>query len=713
MGDDTWIDLFPNQFDDAHPYPSFNTRDLDTVDDGCMEHLPRLLQNLGGDTLNDDDAGDAEDKKFELVVTHFLGVDHVGHTYGPHDRHMTEKLGQIDDALSYVLDRIDSTPAHSCRAALVFGDHGMSEEGNHGGGTEDEINAALFVHYSQGCDSVDNADILSTTASSGASGASVGSDSAEIHEKVFGSIHQIDLVPTISILLGLPIPYANLGGLVPALLPPARWIVRRRNREGDSDSLLETEAATTIALALNAAQVWNYLDTYSRTANALPAGPMSELKNILDKATDMYRSAMFSSSLGQRQFSHKKDDRGGETGSHGSYQEASILYKLFLSDATELGKRVWTRFDTDGMILGGVILGLALIASFPQWENEFSPAPVEKVRVWLAALFSGFAPQPKRKAMAVVASFHVSLLAEHATALLFMCFHCLALTFSNSYIEAEKDIIMSLLAILCVLIAVRSWLSFYRGCMPGPPDSRSIALGNTSRTNTWWISILVAICSRANVLFVTGHGLDPSIRMHPAHSCAAFLSSVSVLIGLRLWISYIRSRALRGQDFERLSPFADLEAFVDVACLLFLAFSWWEKRLPDHRRNGHQSCLAALSLSLIGVVISIFALPRAPLSTVFKGSTRDNGDCKVQHQVISFLPSLSHFQHIIALLFRAMIFTAATMGPSAASSSVLFILQAWGLCRMTGFSVPERVSLHVFCSGYNCRTDSSFSIRRI
>ena len=42
--DDTWFALFPTQFTDPHPYPSFNTRDLDTVDNGCMAHLPEMLK---------------------------------------------------------------------------------------------------------------------------------------------------------------------------------------------------------------------------------------------------------------------------------------------------------------------------------------------------------------------------------------------------------------------------------------------------------------------------------------------------------------------------------------------------------------------------------------------------------------------------------------------------------------------------------------------
>ena len=94
VGDDTWIDLFPTQFDDSHPFPSFNTRDLDSVDDGCMVHLPRLLQSFGSNSAGlriQEESGVSADSNrgnsyyFELLVTHFLGVDHVGHTYGSHN----------------------------------------------------------------------------------------------------------------------------------------------------------------------------------------------------------------------------------------------------------------------------------------------------------------------------------------------------------------------------------------------------------------------------------------------------------------------------------------------------------------------------------------------------------------------------------------------------------------------------------------------------
>ena len=80
----------------------------------------------------------------------------------------------------------------------------MTEDGNHGGGTDDEINAALFAHFSPVCGNMS----LDLTPSMG----------TKYIENSFQEIHQIDLVPTISILLGLPIPYANLGGIVPSLM---------------------------------------------------------------------------------------------------------------------------------------------------------------------------------------------------------------------------------------------------------------------------------------------------------------------------------------------------------------------------------------------------------------------------------------------------------------------------------------------------------------
>lgn len=55
------------------------SRDLHTVDDGILSVLPQELSRADWDVL----------------VVHFLGVDHVGHTYGPATRAMADKLTQV------------------------------------------------------------------------------------------------------------------------------------------------------------------------------------------------------------------------------------------------------------------------------------------------------------------------------------------------------------------------------------------------------------------------------------------------------------------------------------------------------------------------------------------------------------------------------------------------------------------------------------------
>ena len=58
-------------------------------------------------------------KDLEVVISHFLGVDHVGHTYGPHDKHMSDKLQQMDNVLAATLDTLDTS--QNCHLALIFG----------------------------------------------------------------------------------------------------------------------------------------------------------------------------------------------------------------------------------------------------------------------------------------------------------------------------------------------------------------------------------------------------------------------------------------------------------------------------------------------------------------------------------------------------------------------------------------------------------------
>ena len=79
---------------------------------------------------------------------------------------------------------------------VVLGDHGMTASGDHGGESTAELDAALFVYSSLGFKQNDLADLGPTA----------------------GSIAQIDLVPTLAFLTGVPVPYSSLGVCVEQLM---------------------------------------------------------------------------------------------------------------------------------------------------------------------------------------------------------------------------------------------------------------------------------------------------------------------------------------------------------------------------------------------------------------------------------------------------------------------------------------------------------------
>ena len=178
LGDDTWHRLFPDHFDSnlTHAYHSFTTYDLHTVDNGVIEHITPLLEKQNH-------------YKWDVIFAHFLGVDHAGHRYGPNHPAMAEKLHQMDQVLSDIARSLDESTL-----LVVMGDHGMDAKGDHGGESDDEVEAALWMY--------------SKAASFGRTEVATSKPPSSAKERPVG---QIDLASTLALLLGLPIPFNNLG----------------------------------------------------------------------------------------------------------------------------------------------------------------------------------------------------------------------------------------------------------------------------------------------------------------------------------------------------------------------------------------------------------------------------------------------------------------------------------------------------------------------
>lgn len=66
-GDDTWLKLFPNHFSRSEGTTSFFVSDFTEVDNNVTRHLKTELHK--------DD--------WDVMVLHYLGLDHIGHVTGP------------------------------------------------------------------------------------------------------------------------------------------------------------------------------------------------------------------------------------------------------------------------------------------------------------------------------------------------------------------------------------------------------------------------------------------------------------------------------------------------------------------------------------------------------------------------------------------------------------------------------------------------------
>ncbi|KAJ8619053.1 hypothetical protein MRB53_015239 [Persea americana] len=179
LGDETWIKLFPGLFTRQDGVSSFYVKDTVEVDHNVSRHLDVEL-------ITSD---------WNLLVLHYLGLDHVGHIGGRHCDLMPPKLKEMDDVIKKIHMSIVSHQNNLDKRTLlmVVSDHGMTESGNHGGSSYEETDSlALFI----GLDS------------------SFPSYALAHHNTVF----QVDIAATLALLFGVPIPKNNVGVLIPGTL---------------------------------------------------------------------------------------------------------------------------------------------------------------------------------------------------------------------------------------------------------------------------------------------------------------------------------------------------------------------------------------------------------------------------------------------------------------------------------------------------------------
>ncbi|XP_042552894.1 GPI ethanolamine phosphate transferase 3 isoform X5 [Dipodomys spectabilis] len=291
MGDDTWKDLFPGAFSQAFFFSSFNVRDLHTVDNGILEHLYPTM-----------DSGE-----WDVLIAHFLGVDHCGHKHGPHHPEMAKKLSQMDQVIQGLVERLENDTL-----LVVAGDHGMTMNGDHGGDSDLEVSAALFLYSPMA--------LFSSTPP----------EEPEV-------IPQISLVPTLALLLGIPIPFGNIGEVMTELF------------SGGKDSQPYASAlAQASALYLNAQQVSRFLSAYSAAAQDLQVKELNELQNLFIKASIDYNRLL-------------QSPQGAET----ALQTLIAELQQFLRGARAMCIESWARFSLSFLLLHLLAAGIPIITPGP------------------------------------------------------------------------------------------------------------------------------------------------------------------------------------------------------------------------------------------------------------------------------------------------------------------------------------------------------------
>lgn len=179
LGDETWIKLFPGVFTRHDGVSSFYVKDTVEVDFNVSRHLEVELAR----------------SDWELLILHYLGLDHVGHIGGRKSVLMAPKLKEMDDVIKLIHEHkiLHQDNLDKRTLLVVVSDHGMTESGNHGGSSYEETDSlALFI----------------------------GLDAMTSNQMPTGhnTVSQVDVAPTLALLFGVPIPKNNIGVFLEGVL---------------------------------------------------------------------------------------------------------------------------------------------------------------------------------------------------------------------------------------------------------------------------------------------------------------------------------------------------------------------------------------------------------------------------------------------------------------------------------------------------------------
>ncbi len=165
----------------------------------------------------------------------------------------------------------------------------------------------------------------------------------------YDTVSQVDLVPTISLLLGSPIPFSNLGLVISDLFNVSHTTTsdQKSDRFDAAHQLLKV-------FQLNAHQVHRYIMSYIELSDELPHHELAHLNALLQSTDEELARvfALFSGNGGQQPLEVLE-----------TFKKLQSQYGKYVVGIRSLCQSVWSKFDLVTMLMGGMLVALGILVN--------------------------------------------------------------------------------------------------------------------------------------------------------------------------------------------------------------------------------------------------------------------------------------------------------------------------------------------------------------